>query len=82
MNRQKLFAAALALPVLGLFLLLSPIIRMFPPDVYLFGVPLEVVYIFTVWLALIGGAALLGRSLVRSGGLPESEADLGEDTPP
>lgn len=82
MNRQKLFAAALALPLLGVFLLQSPLIELFPPDVHLAGVPLEVVYIFSAWLALIAGAFFLGKLLVRSGGLPDSDTDLGEDTPP
>ncbi len=68
--------------MLGIFLLQSPLIRMFPPDVFLAGVPLEVIYIFSAWLGLIGAAALLGRPLARSGGLPDSEAGLGEDAPP
>lgn len=82
MNRQKLFAAALVLPLLGLFLLQSPVIGLFPPDVLVAGVPLEVVYIFTTWLALIGAAVGLGRALGKTGGGQDRKEDLGEDTPP
>jgi len=55
--------AAVALPLVGLFLLLPPVITLFavPGDVA--GVPRIVVYLFGVWLALVAGAALLGRAL-------------------
>tara|TARA_R110002096_G_scaffold201212_11_gene385561 strand:+ start:435 stop:698 length:264 start_codon:yes stop_codon:yes gene_type:complete len=64
-NRQKLHAAALALPLLGLFLLISPIIRLFGPDKSLGGVSLVVLYIFGVWILLIVLAFVLARMLVR-----------------
>jgi hypothetical protein len=48
MNRQKLYAAALVLPLFGGFLLLSPLIDLFTVNVTVAGLPLEVVYIFLV----------------------------------
>ena len=82
MSRQKLVATALALPLLGIFLLQSPLIRLFPPDASVGGVPLQVVYIFSAWIALIIASAWLARLLGRQGGRIDDENDLGEDTPP
>jgi hypothetical protein len=80
MNRQKLLAAAWALPLLGFFLLFSPLLRLFPPNIYLGGVPVEVIYIFAAWFALIVGAFCLARALGSRTDDPDS--DLGEDAPP
>lgn len=55
--------AAIALPLLGLFLLMPPIIGLFAVPVDIAGVPLIVIYLFGVWLALVLAAALLGRAL-------------------
>ena len=55
--------AARLLPLLGLFLLMPPVISLFAVPVDIAGVPLIVLYLFGVWLALVLGAALLGRSL-------------------
>ena len=55
--------AAVVLPLLGLFLLMPPVIALFATGTAMAGVPLIVVYLFGVWLALVLGAALLGRAL-------------------
>lgn len=55
--------AAAALPLVGLFLLMPPMITLFALGVDLAGVPLIVVYVFGVWIALIVCAALLARRL-------------------
>jgi hypothetical protein len=55
--------AARVLPMLGLFLLMPPVITLFAAPLRVAGVPLIVVYLFGVWLALVLGAALLGRAL-------------------
>jgi len=55
--------AAGVLPLLGLFLLMPPAITLFAAPVDLAGVPLVVVYLFSVWLGLVLSAALLGRLL-------------------
>ena len=55
--------AAVALPLVGLFLLMPPLITLFARGAGLAGVPLVVVYVFGVWGALIVCAALLARRL-------------------
>jgi len=55
--------AAIVLPLLGLVLLMPPVIALFAVPIRVGGVPLIVVYVFGVWLALVLGAALLGRAL-------------------
>jgi len=55
--------AAIVLPLLGLVLLMPPLIVLFAVPISVAGVPLIVVYLFGVWLALVLGAALLGRVL-------------------
>lgn len=56
-------SAAVALPLLGLFLLMPPVITLFAHGVGLGGVPTIVLYVFGVWIALIVCAALLARRL-------------------
>ncbi|MGH8746034.1 MAG: hypothetical protein ACREUK_06040 [Burkholderiales bacterium] len=55
--------AARALPLIGMFLLLPPVIGSFAAPVAVAGVPLVVLYLFSVWLALVLAAALLARAL-------------------
>lgn len=49
------------LPILGAFLLISPLVRIFAVPLTVGGVPAIIWYIFGVWGALIVAAALLGR---------------------
>lgn len=67
---------AVALPLLGLFLLMPPMIGLFAVPSYVAGVPLIVLYVFGVWLALVLAAVLLARAL---GPAP---ADSGACSPP
>ncbi|MFA5538711.1 MAG: hypothetical protein WCZ72_08460 [Gemmobacter sp.] len=52
--------AAFVLPVFGV-LLLPPFVNLFTQERLIFGLPLEVVYLFTVWVALVAGALMLSR---------------------
>lgn len=65
-------SAAVALPLLGLFLLMPPVVTLFVRGAGFAGVPLIVIYLFGVWAALIICAALLAWRL-RPG--PASEAE-------
>lgn len=60
-DRRKLENAALAVPVFGAVLMVPPLINVFDVPVTIFGAPLEVVYLFAVWIALIGITAILSR---------------------
>lgn len=59
-------SAAVALPLAGLFLLMPPLVTLFARGASVAGLPLIVIYLFGVWVALIGGAALLARRLART----------------
>lgn len=60
---RKLAAAALALPVFGAALIMPPLINVFDVPILLFGTPLEVAYLFAIWIALIGITAILSRKI-------------------
>jgi hypothetical protein len=60
---HRLRGAAVALPVLGLFLWLPPFVTLFTGPLRPFGVPLIVIYIFGVWAGLVLAAAWLARRL-------------------
>lgn len=62
------------LPILGAFLLMPPIITLFAAQIDLGGVPLIVVYLFGVWLALIGCAGWLARSLAPPAGNAQDDS--------
>jgi len=73
-------SAAVALPLLGLFLLMPPVITLFAKGAGFAGVPLIVVYVFGVWVALIACAAWLARCL-DSERLDEPAGDSESRTP-
>ena len=51
------------LTLLGVLLLMPPVVALFATDTRIGGMPLIVVYLFGVWLALIGCARLLAHRL-------------------
>jgi len=74
MERRKLESAALFLTVLGAMLIVPPLALVFQIERRLFGVPVQVIYLFVVWAGLVAGAFWLGRHLPR-----EPEADAAGD---
>ncbi|MCK9517133.1 MAG: hypothetical protein WCZ18_12425 [Ottowia sp.] len=56
-------SAAVALPLLGLFLLMPPVVTLFAGGMGVAGVPLIAIYLFGVWAALILCAGLLAWRL-------------------
>jgi len=60
---DKIQSVALLLPLLGLFLLMPPAVLVFSMPSTIGGLPIIVLYIFTVWGLLIMGAAWLARRL-------------------
>lgn len=75
---------AAALAALGAFLFLPASLETAAAPITLFGAPMIWLYIFIVWIGLIGGAALLARAEAdrdrRSGAeLPKAAAAPGSD---
>jgi hypothetical protein len=70
MDRRKLESAALFLTIFGAMLIMPPLALLFQIERRLFGIPLEVIYLFVVWAALVAAAGWLGRHLPRE---PEAE---------
>lgn len=64
-ENRKREHAAFALPVFGALLLLPPISMVFQIPQRVFGVPVEVVYLFSVWIVLIAGSVVASRLLPR-----------------
>lgn len=62
-RRKKIKDAAMILPMVGAFLLASPIITIFANDGYIFGLPVPFVYIFGVWILLVLAARRMARLL-------------------
>jgi hypothetical protein len=65
MDSRKLESAALLLTVLGAMLIVPPLALLFQVERRVLGIPVEVIYLFTVWAGLIAGAWWLGRRLPR-----------------
>jgi hypothetical protein len=62
-SHQRTRDAALVLPILGAFLLISPAAAIFNSTTTVLGLPLVVLYVFGVWLGLILAAVALARRL-------------------
>ena len=65
-RRQRLRDLALLSLLLGAFLLASPLLNAFAGGGNLGGVPLILLYIFSVWIGLIAVAGLLAGRLTRN----------------
>ena len=64
-DHRKLEHAAFMLPVFGAVLLLPPLLDAFAVRDRLFGIPIEVLYLFAAWILLIVGAGLVSRRMPR-----------------
>lgn len=62
-KRRRWQDAAFVIPAFAALLLMPPILNLFTIRKLFFGVPLEVVYLFVIWTALVVGAILLSRRL-------------------
>lgn len=70
-GQRKREEAAFLLPIFGLFLLLPPMITLFSTNSLLFGIPTEVLYVFAIWMLLIGAAIWAARGLPQDPQKPE-----------
>lgn len=61
---RKFRFVALLLPMAGFLLILPPLVSMRgDASAFIFGVPVNVAYLFGVWMSLIVGAYLLQRNI-------------------
>jgi len=60
---RKLISGALFLTLLGSLMLLPPLASVFQIQRRFFGVPTELIYLFSCWIALIATAYWLSRRL-------------------
>ncbi|MEM6618969.1 MAG: hypothetical protein AAF631_06665 [Pseudomonadota bacterium] len=60
-REQRWRDAAWALPVAGVVLLVTPVVALFTGGAGLFGIPAAFIYVFSVWIGLIGCAFALAR---------------------
>ena len=63
MRDRKTRDAALILPIVGLLFLIPPFASIFAIEGRIFGIPVLVAYIFTVWALLILAARVLAKRI-------------------
>lgn len=73
MDDRKLPSAALFVTVFGALSFMPPLVLLFNIEARLFGVPIEVIYLFTAWLVLILVTAWFARRM------PQAPADQKPD---
>ena len=61
--RRRWQDAAFVIPVFAVLVMLPPFLNLFAVRRMVFGLPLEVVYLFTIWAALVGCGVVLSRRL-------------------
>ncbi len=61
--RRRWQDAAFVIPAFAVLLMLPPFLNLFAVRRLVFGLPLEVVYLFTIWAALVGCGVVLSRHL-------------------
>ncbi|RIK84954.1 MAG: hypothetical protein DCC69_11510 [Hyphomicrobiales bacterium] len=77
MTRRKLVAAALFLTAFGALAYLPPLVLLFRLDIRIMGVPIETVYVFALWVALVAGACWFSRVLPDDRPPPERKPEAG-----
>lgn len=63
MIRRKLISAALFFSLFGVIAFMPPFVLVFTTRLRIAGVPLDLLYVFTLWIALIFGAWWFSRLL-------------------
>ncbi len=62
-NHRKLENSAFVIAIFGAVLLLPPLITVFNVKLLIFGIPLIIIYLFTVWIMLIIATFFLSKHL-------------------
>lgn len=77
MKNRRIISAAFFFVLFGVLALLPPLVLVFRFDARIFGIPIETVYIFTLWALLVVGANRLSRILPRDE--PSAGKQAGKD---
>lgn len=78
MIRRKLISSALFFSLFGVIAMMPPLILVFRSNIRLWGIPLDTIYVFSLWIGLIFGAWWFSR-LLPDDQLPEpTRTDEGE----
>ena len=64
LERRRREDSAIAVPALGVLLLLSPVANIFAGKWFTWGLPATYIYVFAVWLGLILVTRRLARRLI------------------
>ncbi len=72
MTRRKTVSAALFVTVFGAMLFLPPLLGLVEHEARVFGAPVELIYMFAAWAALVLAAMWLGKHL------PEERGEGGD----
>lgn len=75
MSRRKTTGAALAFALFGALATLPPVVLLFRFDALIFGIPVETVYIFLLWIVLVAGAVIFSRTLPNDDPEPPARLD-------
>lgn len=67
MIRRKQISAALFYSLFGVIAFMPPFVLVFRTHMRIAGVPLDILYVFTLWIALIFGAWWFSRLLPDDG---------------
>lgn len=70
---------ALLAPLVCLLLIMPPYIAIFDQPVFVFGIPLLLVFIFTVWIVGIVVTGLIARRYARTTDWPQGPLDRSRD---
>ena len=79
-DRERTRYAATVLPFAATVLLMPPMLRVFAAPIAPAGIPLIILYVFTVWAAIVIAAFLLARRLSHpafDGAFPEAPNEEG-----
>lgn len=77
-NQRRFATIALVLPIFGALMIVPPLVGVFNLKLTLGGIPIVAIYLFAVWLGLIGATFVLSHHLRNDEDPPDPPPDEGE----
>ncbi|WP_116653680.1 hypothetical protein [Pelagibacterium sediminicola] len=75
MTRRKIIGAALFVTLFGTAAIMPPLLFVAGGNMDLLGIPVAMVYVFTIWILMIVGAVVLARYLPHDEPTPPTRQD-------